>query len=473
MGLPIVCCINLGWYSACCRCIEVWSCCACEAAFCSDSGLRVHFLSHASGNHDHIEVDGDKCWNCNTLYTSHRIYKTSRIMYICAHCDACVTERKELELHIKIVHNVSNHTFYVCKLRCNKLFDTPQDIMKHVREKHELSDIKLSEFEVKGMSDITFTCGKCLTPCILSSKCSSCTAIERKVKLPANCKSHGESHVCFKCDLKFEDCSNLWTHIYSEHKTSTNQVQCNLCPASCSQDFRQPSLLIRHMKRSHKKKLVLVDEAKMLRQKCRVVEDGKERFQCPYCAQRLGSFWGLKEHIHIHTGEKSHTCTICQKKFRFKTRLNTHYKSVHENMRKHQCVYCGHTFNEKSNLNVHMRIHTGEKKYVCEQCGASFAQWAGLYNHKFTHKDSKFPCTHCERAYSLPSDLQKHIKTHTENRVYVCDVCGKVFKTAKNMRRHTKIHISDRQFICGVCNAMFKLKKYLTQHYKVHLKKSM
>lgn len=389
-----------------------------------------------------------------------------------------MANKRLLRIHIKLEHNVMSIVYYTCKLCCKKLFNNSKDILEHLRISHKITNVDLSEFQAQSLNDVKFVCKLCNDLCILSDVCESCDTKHGEkskgndLKLPSNCANHKDSHFCSTCLGKFEDCSSLWTHLYSNHKEVLSQIKCNLCPISPVRDFKQPSLLIRHMKRAHKKKINIVNETKQLRKKCRVVLDGKVRFQCPHCGQELRSFWNLKEHIHIHTGEKSHTCTICQKKFRFKTRLQTHYKSVHENSRKYKCVYCGHSFNEKSNLTVHLRIHTGEKKYICEQCGASFAQWAGLYYHKFTHNDSKFQCSYCERAYSIPSDLQKHVKTHTDHRLYVCEVCGKVFSTFKNMRRHTKIHNTARVFVCEMCNASFNVKKYLTQHYKVHMKKS-
>ena len=48
-------------------------------------------------------------------------------------------------------------------------------------------------------------------------------------------------------------------------------------------------------------------------------------------------------------------------------------------------------------------------------------------------------CEYCEKCYSQPADLKRHIKAvHEGVKEYKCDTCGKHFTRADNLRTHVK-----------------------------------
>lgn len=493
-GSEIYCIENLTWFS-CPLC--------CNKLYMQSQGLVNHMKivhkqnimlvdNYVVSSLKDITFPCQECKQPNILSKQCTLHKSRRKIrkfkenekHVCWYCGKNYPTKLFLSAHISVEHGrllYSNPDliWYFCKTCCNKLYMRSQDIVKHMRNVHGLSTIQTNDYIVSSMQDITSVCERCDKSCILSKACSDHREKKKMIhkpreldwydsKVPFDCKEH-TSHLCQKCDVSFDQCSLLWSHMFVQHRSYANEFICNLC-VDIEVAVKSVTFLTRHMYKRHKKslKLEITPRNDELKEKCKVIVDGSEMFKCQECGTVLKNVWSLREHMMIHTGEKPHVCQVCQKSFRNRGKLNVHYKRVHEQIRTHQCNHCGRAFSDKSNLTVHIRTHTDEKKYMCELCGAEFAQWATLYNHKFTHNDVKFKCTYCEKVYNNPSNLQRHIKTHTDNSLYICEICGKDFGTSRYLKRHKDTHNTVNSFLCEICNAGFKIKKHLTQHYKSH-----
>ncbi|CAL8087548.1 unnamed protein product [Calicophoron daubneyi] len=55
---------------------------------------------------------------------------------------------------------------------------------------------------------------------------------------------------------------------------------------------------------------------------------------------------------------------------------------------------------------------------------------------------SNTTCPHCSRAFSRPSHVEIHLRTHTGVRPHQCILCGRQFNQASNLRRHLNSHKS-------------------------------
>ena len=49
-------------------------------------------------------------------------------------------------------------------------------------------------------------------------------------------------------------------------------------------------------------------------------------------------------------------------------------------------------------------------------------------------------CNICPRSFKKPSDLVRHIRTHTGEKPYKCEECGKSFSVGSTLNTHKKIH---------------------------------
>lgn len=85
--------------------------------------------------------------------------------------------------------------------------------------------------------------------------------------------------------------------------------------------------------------------------------------QCEQCG-KLVLASGLKHHLAIHSGVKSHLCDLCGRAFLLKSYLNAHIRVNHrgiERPKRYMCSHCGHACYTKDKLEVHERVHTDER----------------------------------------------------------------------------------------------------------------
>ena len=53
-------------------------------------------------------------------------------------------------------------------------------------------------------------------------------------------------------------------------------------------------------------------------------------------------------------------------------------------------------------------------------------------------KKNGYVCSYCKLSWAKPSVLEKHIRSHTNERPFPCIVCGFAFKTRSNLYKHRR-----------------------------------
>jgi hypothetical protein len=194
------------------------------------------------------------------------------------------------------------------------------------------------------------------------------------------------------------------------------------------------------------------------------VDASQKVFPCPHCDKKFKRRVTLNAHIAIHTKIRPYVCDICKKSYAIKCDLTNHQK-VHTDRNK--CTYCSSSFPAPSKLQRHLRTHTKDKPFVCDfkNCNKSFSDKRNLDGHKSLHSNEfNFSCKECGKAFRTKNRLKQHGKSHTASTPYVCEVCSKAYKYKSTLIFHLKKH---NGYYCPHCEKNCEKAVKLVRHKRV------
>lgn len=277
---------------------------------------------------------------------------------------------------------------------------------------------------------------------------------------------------CPNCLMKF---SNV--EFYYKHKCTAKGKE-HKC-TKCETTFASARTLKVHMRVHNKSEQ---NEAE---------GSSKDSFMCEECNTDFPSYKSLRLHKRMHDPIKSREveapvsygingtvteesdgpremfiCQLCNKTY------DKQYEEAHMDFHKtdnFDCEICNRKFYTKSNLEMHMRVHSNGKKFTCSYCKKGFLTFENLTEHVNNQCQSrKYECQYCGRRFSRPHEKVKHERIHTGEKPHVCGICGKSFRVSYCLTLHMRTHSGTRPYQCPYCSKRFKAHSVFNHHLLTH-----
>lgn len=88
---------------------------------------------------------------------------------------------------------------------------------------------------------------------------------------------------------------------------------------------------------------------------------------------------------------------------------------------------------------------------------------------KFKVKPNSFVCESlgCGKVFSRAYNLTSHMKTHSEDRPFLCDSCPLAFARRHDRERHVRLHTGEKPYSCQSCGSGFMRNDALHRHQRI------
>ncbi|XP_038137242.1 zinc finger protein 14-like isoform X1 [Cyprinodon tularosa] len=203
---------------------------------------------------------------------------------------------------------------------------------------------------------------------------------------------------------------------------------------------------------------------------------------CPVCNKTFLRATAMRRHQEIHNENRDlkYKCSSCDKRFRDQYDVNRHTMRVHEkeemsNSPKDEdlgnpctseisenknCSLCGKYFAREGDMERHMKSHSEDRPYKCSFCDKKFKSPYVLKRHE------REICKSRQQKDVLDANTDAQTEVSVEGKI--CPICARILPCSTDIAKHLRSHSEERPYVCMTCEKGLKYKDTLKKHQIIH-----
>lgn len=336
---------------------------------------------------------------------------------------------------------------YQC-IKCQEIFASEAEIQSHVLSSHLLSE-------------------GCLHPCRLCGR-----QFDTPLKLQAHLIEHTfagcPAFACYLCGCLFTAAASLQRHMFEQHGAAVGirPYDCSRCRQQFFFRAELENHLLGHVEADAQLRPLVHSFARHGADRS---ADLEHRADTTEESEATRDEEDMDEDDNISVTSLSHASEITLSDAQ--KAANAIPDEISEERNTSKDSDASDSSDSRSTASPPMRKPDSSGPFRCDRCDQSFPCLSNLQGHVRIHTQSRrFTCPEasCGKEFALRRNLHIHMRSHTGDRPYSCPMCPKRFARKENRKAHLKLHSGVKPFRCSVCSKTFARKSHLVEHGRTH-----